>query len=148
MSWPQASQVSILSFSQVTISPLPSPVLPGTLFMGASVNLRGKKMGREAIIQERRKRSGRGDRARLGWGRLSRWQPFTPASSRILQTAGLALLSQPCLPPPRKPAACARVNTIQVINCLQQLAPAPGPAEALALEEGANYSFINIHTAT
>lgn len=36
---------------------------------------------------------------------------------------------------------------VQVINCLQQLAPVPGPAEALALEEAANYSFINIHTA-
>ena len=70
--------------------------------------------------------------------------PQNPAAAR----PRLALLSQPRLPPPRKQAACARVNTVQVINCLQQLAPVPGPAEALALEEAANYSFINIHAAT
>lgn len=86
-----------------------------------------------------------GSTADKAWGRLDRWQPFIPASSRIARAAGLALLSQPRLPPPRKQAACARVNTIQVINCLQQLAPAPGPADTRALKEGANYSIINIH---
>lgn len=55
---------------------------------------------------------------------------------------------QPCLPPPRKQTACTRVNTIQVINCLQQLAPTPGPAVTQALKEEANYSFITIHTFT
>jgi hypothetical protein len=92
-----------------------------------------------------------------GWGRVLQTepgggtadgQPSSLSPPDFCKQSDLALLSQPCLPPPRKQAACARVNTIQVINCLQQLAPAPGPADAQALKERANYSFISIHTAT
>lgn len=42
----------------------------------------------------------------------------------------------------KEAAACARVNGIQVINRLQQLAPAPGPADVQALKGEANYSLM------
>lgn len=134
LGWTRGSLGSVQSFSQGAIFPLPSLLLPPQLPLSGSsvqevaVSLWGAQ-DREANNSREERKVWGGECYKTGPGRG--WTDGSPLllPPGFCKQPDLPLLSQPCLPSPRKQAACARVNTIQVINCLQQLAPELGPAD-------------------